>query len=66
MDRDLAKLCQTLTSQSQTGTVWSFLAFEAGFGRSKQYFKCVVAASAWQGSVPVVVATNVQAVKLGP
>ena len=65
VDRDLATLCQTLTRQSQTGTAWSYVAFEAGIGKSKQFYKCVVATSARQGSAPLVVATDVRPVKLG-
>ena len=63
-DRDLAAACQTLSSQSQTGTSWRYEHFTAGHGKHKQYFKCVVVTSAQQGNV--VMATNVRAVKTGP
>ena len=51
VDRMLVEVCETLSSQSQTGTSWRYVQFTVGCGRSKKVCKCVVVTSAQHGGV---------------
>jgi hypothetical protein len=48
-DKSLTALCQTLSSQSQTGTRWEYVTFTQGAGKHTKYYKCVVVSSTPMG-----------------
>ena len=67
VDWILMSLCQTLSSQSQSGTRCDYITFSMGFGKQEQFFKCIVVSSPpGQGGVvatPVAVSINPQPVQ---